>query len=389
MRTAPSFWPDKQPNRPSCYVHIPFCLSRCSYCAFSSSLYDRETADAYLDALELEMRARPCFSRGHPPASVYLGGGTPSVLSSTQLDYLLAMLPEMAPGSEFTCELNPDSVDSEKLSLLRERGVNRLSFGVQTFDAAGLALLERRHDAAAARRAVGLAAEMGFPFLSLDLIHAWPGQTPSMFARDLRQAIDLGVTHLSCYSLSIESGTGLGKRIAAGSVTVEEKEGREFWDLAEAILGKSGFEHYETSNFAKPGRACRHNVEIWKGGEYAGYGASAHSHWRGRRFANAGDIHAYLDSLFQGGSAEVFSEQLPPEEKARECAVFWLRLFAGINAEEFAVRTGFRFRDLYAGVLPELVEKGYVSIDSGQAGERFRVPPEYQPVLDSILAELL
>jgi oxygen-independent coproporphyrinogen-3 oxidase len=223
----------------------------------------------------------------------------------------------------------------------------------------------------------------------LDLIHSWPGQTPAMFGRDLRHALELGITHLSCYALSIEPGTILARKMAIGNETGDEREGREFWDIAETILGESGFAHYETSNFANPGCRCRHNVEIWKGGEYAGYGVSAHSHWLGRRFANTGDIHAYLESLFRGESAEIFSERLLSEKKARECAVFWMRLFEGIDAEEFADRTGFRFRELYADVLPELLEKGYIETDSGQAGEIFRVPPEYQPVLDSILVELL
>ncbi|MDR1536275.1 MAG: radical SAM family heme chaperone HemW [Planctomycetota bacterium] len=377
-----------RPSRPGLYVHIPFCRSRCPYCSFVSGDYEENLADAYLEALGTELGRRRVFSGGKEPESVYIGGGTPSALSARQWKRLLEVVPGPAPGGEFTCELNPDSADREKLAILRDNGVNRCSFGVQTFDPAGLSLLGRRHGASLARRALETAAGLGFESLSLDLIHAWPGQTPAAYARDLSLAAGLGVNHLSCYGLSLEPGTVLAARLEeAGWEKPGEEEELAFWRLGEDFLAERGFEHYETSNFARPGFACRHNLEIWKGGEYLGIGAAAHSHLAGRRFANSGEVRTYLAVLAGGRLPEAFSETLAPREKARECAVFWLRLSAGVDLEEFRARTGFDFLSLYAGELPDLLERGCLVLDP--AGKNIRVPPRLQPVLDAILPELV
>ncbi|MDR1519670.1 MAG: radical SAM family heme chaperone HemW [Planctomycetota bacterium] len=373
---------------PSLYVHIPFCRSRCNYCAFASGIYRPGLADAYLDALAGELARRNIFSPSAPPDSIYLGGGTPSALSIRQLERLLSLLPEMPREHEFTCEINPDSADPEKLRLLRERGANRCSLGVQTFDPSGLAWLGRRHGAAAARRAAELATEGGFPSVSLDLLHAWPGQELSAYLKDLREAVGLGIGHLSCYHLSLEPGTRLAEVPPAQKLAEKsEEESLAFWREGEALLRESGFVHYETSNFARPGRECRHNAAIWKGGEYLGLGAAAHSHLAGRRMANVAGTAAYIERLAKGDDPVDFSERLPPLAKARECAVFWLRLFDGVDLGEFLGRTGFDFRQLYAGVLPGMLEKGYLRFDP--AGGKIRVPADYQPVLDAILPDLL
>lgn len=372
---------------PGLYVHIPFCRSRCPYCAFASGIYDTDLADKYLAAITRELSLRGTF-RNDTPSSLFIGGGTPSCLGPKQLEKLLYILQFSTPVSEATCELNPDSTDADKLRLLLNGGVNRCSFGVQTFSEKGLRLLGRRHDGASARRAVELALKLGFPEVSLDLITAWPGQNERELLEDLQQAADLGVTHLSCYQLAMEEGSVFRRQLLGNKL--EEKdddETRRFWDLTESRLVQLGFWHYETSNYCRPGHACRHNVAIWKGGEYLGVGAAAHSHLGGRRFANVINTREYIATIEEGRLPEAFSETLDPEAKARESAVFWLRLFEGIDLAEFRERTGFNFQELYAEVLPGLVERGLLVL--ADAGGRIRVAKEHQPILDAILVELV
>lgn len=374
-------------NGISLYIHIPFCLSRCNYCTFVSGGYDATLADAYIASIAKELQQRTVFSRQRPH-SLFIGGGTPSCLSLRQLEYLFSFLPMPESGGEATCELNPDSVDGEKLRLLRQCGITRCSFGVQTFSERGLHLLGRRHDAATALRAVNMALETGFTSVSLDLIMGWPGQEVAELEADLRRAAALGVRHLSCYNLLLEPGSALATIMQEqGLAEKDEEEGRLFWDTAETVLAESGLQHYETSNYAKPGWQCRHNVHIWQGGEYLGLGAAAHSFLNGRRSANNGDREGYIAAIREGKSAEVFSETLRPEERARECAVFWLRLFEGVELAVFRKRTGWDFMELYAETAPGLLERGFLALDA--KGERVFVPREWHPVLDALLPELV
>ena len=375
-------------NQPGLYVHIPFCLSRCGYCAFVSSLYSSELADAYLTILDREMRFRHDVFASSQPSTLFIGGGTPSCLSSSQLQTLLAMLPFPKEGGEATCELNPDSVDQNKLELLRKYGVNRCSFGVQTFSEQGLRLLGRRHDAATAIGRIGEAKKIGFSSLSLDLINGWPGQTPEEWKEDLRKTVDLGVQHISCYTLILEEGS---KSFAAlSALTLEDDSGeraRDFWEMTHDILAAAGFVQYETSNFALPGYACQHNVHTWQGKEYLGVGVAAHSYLGGRRFANTDLVDAYLACNFITNACEIYSERLEPEARAKECAVFWLRLFEGIDAVEFKERTGFDFFALYRNELPGLLQQGILECDKNKT--RIRISERYQPILDSVLVDLV
>ncbi len=370
---------------PGLYVHIPFCRSRCSYCAFVSGEYRSERADAYIAALKNELALRIGCLRGGMPGTLFIGGGTPSCLDYSQFERLFSFLP-MPENGEATCELNPDSTDMRKLALLREAGINRVSFGVQTFSPGGLSLLGRRHDAETARKRIVEAVQAGFFSVNIDFITAWPGQSLECLRRDLLEAVNLGVTHISCYNLMIEEESGfhrvMGER---GLVRKDEDEVRVFWDETVSVLERHGFEQYEISNFARPGYCCRHNVDTWKGKEYLGIGVSAHSHIRGERFANTSNIERYIALLGNGELAESFSERLGGEEKARECAVFWFRMMDGIDSREFLERTGVDLFSLYARELPSLVERGIVVIE----GPVVRIRREYHPVLDSILIDLV
>ncbi len=373
------------PEIPSLYVHIPFCLSRCSYCAFTSSVLDPHRADLYLEALESEWHRRAACFGIHSPTTLFIGGGTPSCLSLVQLDRLFSFLP-MPDNGEATCELNPDSTTLEKLDLLRSAGINRCSFGVQTFSPQGLRLLGRRHDADTAHNIVKNTCKSGFFSVNVDLITAWPGQSESVLRSDLARAVDLGVTHISCYNLMVEENSQFSAVMKmAGLEEKPDDEVRRFWDITIDYLASQGFEHYETSNFAKPGSRCQHNVDIWKGKQYCGLGAAAHSHLHGRRFANTSDIAQYIAFSAAGKNTEVFSEQLEGEAKARECAVFWLRLVEGVDTDEFNQRTGYDFFSLYKDELPRLFDSGILEKENSMV----RIAKQYHPVLDAVLVDLI
>ncbi len=365
------------------YVHIPFCRSRCGYCTFVSGIYDEGAAESYLTALAGEWEERGDFV----PETLFIGGGTPSVLTPRQLTRLFAFLPH--PTGEATCEVNPDSATAEKLQLMRDWGINRLSFGVQTFANPGLHLLGRRHDAAASREAVTRAVALGFPAVNVDLLYGWPGQSKRALLRDLETSLALGVRHLSCYALILDETAPAYEyyRTLLGGDETAEEVGAEFWEFIDRELEDRGFEHYETSNFAKAGYCCRHNVNTWEGGEYLGIGVGAHSHRGGARFANITDLPAYVLAGGRGQEIRAFTERLPPEKKARETAAFWLRLFRGIDLARFQEQSGFAFTELYQRELPNLLQEGF--LEYAEAGRRIRVPRRRQIILDSILAELI
>lgn len=374
---------------PGVYVHIPFCLSRCAYCGFASGIYNPALADRYLDALAAEITTRgdALHLSKQSPSSLFIGGGTPSCLSLSQLRRLMEMLPAWQSDAEATVELNPDSVDADKLAVLRESGINRCSFGVQTFNSFGLSLLERRHTAEQAERAVRLAREEGFEQINIDLIAGWPGQTRESLIDDCRRAVELGTTHLSCYMLIPDENTGFSGKVAARGLQFQsDGEARETWDTVEAALS-GAFRHYEVSNYAKAGCECRHNVATWKGGEYYGFGAAAHSHIGGSRYANCDSAEEYCRRVLAGESPVAFSETLPPPEKARETAVMWLRLTEGIDAAEYAERTGFTLEEVYAEFLPSLIERGMLQWNDTKT--TLQVTGEWYPLLDAVLVELV
>ncbi|MCC8164769.1 MAG: radical SAM family heme chaperone HemW [Planctomycetes bacterium] len=370
---------------PGLYVHVPFCQSRCGYCTFASEVYSPEIADRYLTALLQEISAKAIST----PSTVFIGGGTPSVLTPGQMERLLTALPRPAGGGEFTCEVNPETASREKLAILQSHGVNRLSFGVQTFSPEGLRLLGRAHDSRTVIAAVELALAMDFPSVSLDLIHGWPGQDTTSLLRDLRQAVSLSVTHLSTYSLILDESAPRCEyfRGLLGGEEIDSERVAEFFQTSHHFLADHGYTHYETSNYARPGYICRHNWNIWRGGEYWGVGLSAHSHINGRRFGATTDMETYLHNAATPDRVEVFSERLDPERKARETAVFWLRLYDGIELQRFTEQTGFDFFTLYSSEAPDLGAKGWLEISPD--GSHVRVPPQYQPVLDTILVDLV
>jgi oxygen-independent coproporphyrinogen-3 oxidase len=267
------------------YFHIPFCRSRCIYCDFFSSTSLKEK-ELYVDSICRELQDRKTYLQGHPVRTVYFGGGTPSQLSATDFEKIFQTIylcyPEVrdkGAAIEVTLEANPDDINPAYVNELRQFSFNRISLGVQSFDEKELRFLQRRHSAQSAVNAVKCLQENGFDNINIDLIYGLPGQTPSVWQDNLAKAVALDIQHISAYHLTYEEETPLFKRWKQGLVQpVEEEISVCFFDILVQSLADSGFEHYEISNFAKPGYRSRHNAAYWDGSYYLGIGASAHSY---------------------------------------------------------------------------------------------------------------
>lgn len=372
-------------NIKNLYVHIPFCQRRCYYCDFASSEYKSEVADSYLEALGVEFTRR---AYGMCPETIYIGGGTPTCLPYEKLEQLLDILDllEQRDLKEFTVEANPGTLSMEKLLLLRDAGVTRVSLGVQTFNQRGLDTLGRFHSAKDARFAVALLHEAGFDNISVDLIFAWPDQRIAEWREDLEKVLRLDVPHVSCYGLTYPEGTTLHQMLQEGRVErAHEDREREMFDLMDEVLASGGLRRYEISNFARPGHESMHNVNYWMGGTYTGLGAGAHSYEGSTRFGNCGSVTSYIGRMNSAGTALDSVDELPPEARARECAVIWLRMIDGINREAFRERTGRELDELLGPNLAKLIEGGWLEWNSSN----LRLTNRALPVADAVLADIV
>jgi len=364
------------------YVHLPFCTSKCGYCDFYSLPTRPEMIESLVSAVCREIAAR---DPRRPVATIFVGGGTPTVLPADALRTILQAIPggeaiARAPHAlrseecrqsclEFTVEANPSSADELKLELLRECGVNRVSFGAQSFQRDELSVLERLHDPAHIAEAVSLARQAGFDNVNLDLIFGIPGQTMERWTENLHRAIDLAPEHLSCYSLMYEEGTALTKRRRLNLLTpCDEELEADMYERAIDVLAAAGYEHYEVSNFARPGRRCRHNMVYWRNAEYVGIGPSAVSYIDGLRTKNVPDVRRYIDGVLSGAAVVVESERLEPAARARETAVQMLRLIDGIDLADFQRRTGFVATSMFADQIARLEAWGHVTVTPDRIG---------------------
>jgi oxygen-independent coproporphyrinogen-3 oxidase len=288
------------------YIHIPFCPQHCPYCAFAVLTGHGHVYDRYVDAVCAEMRQWQHLASRGPLTTVYVGGGTPSMLEAGQLRRLLDTAETtlgIAPEAEITLETNPSTVESDKFARLRQGGYNRLSLGVQSFTDAGLKALGRLHTAAEAEAAVHTARRAGFTNINLDFIFSIPGEPRSHWCHSVHQAIALRPEHISTYSLTIEEGTRFAQRYHQGRLhPVSEEDDAWAYAWVMDTLGAAGYEHYEVSNFAQPGYRSQHNWGYWFGATYVGVGLSAHSYVDGQRRWNTRDIHAYMAALAAGRS---------------------------------------------------------------------------------------
>jgi oxygen-independent coproporphyrinogen-3 oxidase len=328
----------------SLYIHIPFCVKKCLYCGFYSTPYSQEHADEFLSALRREaVLYRDAFS-GRVFDTIYIGGGTPTALSLDQISGLLDIISEhfhISNDREFTVEANPNTVSEQKLKLLLDSGVNRLSLGVQSFSDTLLRTLGRLHTAEEAVVAVKCAKQAGFQNIGIDLIYGIPGQTKSLWRESLERAIELGPKHISAYSLSLDEGTWFTQEVEAGRLSLPDEETvAEMYEHLVSDLARAGYHRYEISNFSLPAFECRHNVNYWKRGEYLGLGPGAWSFVSGKRYANVSDVREYGRRLAAGSSAVEYEEMVRPEQAAAEAVMLGLRTEAGIDMRRFAQEHG-------------------------------------------------
>jgi len=318
------------------YVHIPFCLTRCGYCDFNTYAGLDHLAGGYVDTLVKEAELWAPEWGGVEFVSLFFGGGTPTMLPALRFVKLLDELRgafSLEPGAEITSEANPDTVDEAYLSALLDEGVTRLSMGVQSFEHRVLAALERIHSPESAVRAYGAARAVGFGNVNLDLIYGAHGETLDSWRQTLQRAIELQPEHLSCYALTIEAATPLGRKVAAGLVPQPDPELQaDMYEFACEALENAGYEHYEVSNWARPGYRCLHNMGYWEGRPYLGLGAGAHSCRDGMRWWNFRPPQQYIASVAEGRRPVGGEEWLTEDEQRLERLLLGLRVADGIPA---------------------------------------------------------
>lgn len=340
------------------YIHIPFCVRKCLYCDFPSVPFDRLLSERYVTALTGEIRLRA--KEGGPLETVYIGGGTPTVLEAGQMVKVFDALREsfaFTPGAEVTVEANPCTVDAGKIDSLLSLGVNRISLGVQSFSDRELRTLGRAHSASDAEKAMGLLRGRNF---SVDLIYGIPGQDLGAWGQSVSRAIEAAPAHVSAYELTPEKGTPLYAALEKGELSLPGEDAAiEMFLLARERLEAAGYGHYEISNYALSGRQCRHNLNYWRRGKYLGLGAGAHSFDGQRRTRNTGDVAAYIDALSRGRPPVEETTVLAAEDALKELVFLGLRQTRGISARGPSGA-------LIAEASRELVEEGLMEAGGGR-----------------------
>ena len=346
------------------YIHIPFCRSKCIYCDFASYPNSEDRIEPYLAVLKGELAEWKDRLREHEVTSIFIGGGTPSILSGYQIEDLLREVRRTVcvhPEAEITMEANPGTVDLRKLQLCRRAGVNRISFGAQSMNDGLLKKLGRIHTAADIRDAVSMAREAGFGNISLDLMYALPEQTAELWRETLDQAIALKPEHISAYSLIVEEGTPMYDLAEAGRVSLPEDESVvKMQQIAIERLAGAGYHRYEISNYAKAGRECRHNIVYWQRGEYLGVGCAAHSLMNGERFENPRSLNEYL-----AGGRQCDKMALTREDEMEETLMLATRMTQGMNLDCYRQRFGMDFVSGHMRVIRRLQSLGLIEIEDG------------------------
>lgn len=372
----------------SVYIHIPFCLSKCRYCGFNSTPAPSiEQVERYCRALQQEIRISKFEFRNL--TTVYFGGGTPTVLDPKNISGIISALREKSgirEEAEVTIEANPETVDPTKLRSLWDMGFNRLSLGVQSFDDGTLKFLGRVHDCKKALQAFEQARRAGFNNVGIDLIYGVPEQGLGQWRSELEKAAELDPEHISAYSLTYEPGTEFTAWRDSGRIMpCQEELEAEMFLTAIDILDKAGYQHYEVSNFAKPGYRSRHNLNYWKCGDYLGLGAGAHSHQGGRRWANVVPYAEYSEMIEKGGKAIAFEETLTREQRLFEAIFLGLRMVEGIGIKEFNGRWGLSPLDYKPEAWNKLLCEGMATL----TGTNLRLSARGMLLADGILSELV
>ena len=346
----------------SAYVHIPFCTQICYYCDFSKVFIKNQPVDSYLEHLIEEYDSYDIKKL----RTLYIGGGTPTALSAPQLAFLLEKLTDKLDLSyleELTIEANPGDLDQEKIAVLKDSPVNRVSLGVQTFNDRMLKQIGRSHSEKDIYENIANLKKAGFDNISIDLIYALPKQTMEDVKTNVAKAIALDIPHMSLYSLILENHTVFMNRMRRGKLPLPKEDlEAEMFDYIIAELEKAGFEHYEISNFSKPGFESRHNLMYWDNAEYYGIGAGASGYVDGVRYKNHGPIRHYLQAV-EAGNPRVQEEVLTLNEKMEEEMFLGLRKKSGVSKKRFEEKFGLSFEDQYGAVVSELTEQGLLVPD--------------------------
>ena len=346
----------------SAYVHIPFCTQICYYCDFSKVFIKNQPVDSYLEHLIEEYDSYDIKKL----RTLYIGGGTPTALSAPQLAFLLEKLTDKLDLSyleELTIEANPGDLDQEKIAVLKDSPVNRVSLGVQTFNDRMLKQIGRSHLEKDIYENIANLKKAGFDNISIDLIYALPKQTMEDVKINVAKAIALDIPHMSLYSLILENHTVFMNRMRRGKLPLPKEDlEAEMFDYIISELEKAGFNHYEISNFSKPGFESRHNLMYWDNAEYYGIGAGASGYVNGVRYKNHGPIRHYLQAV-EAGNARVQEEVLTLHEKMEEEMFLGLRKKSGVSKKRFEEKFGLSFEDQYGAVVSELTEQGLLVPD--------------------------
>jgi len=369
----------------SLYLHIPFCLSKCPYCDFASIPYDGNLVNNYLSALLSEIKS---FS-GRKVDTLYLGGGTPTVLKLEQLDKIIRAVKGhyiLTPNCEMTIEANPNTLDQSKSKALRRMGFNRISLGIQSFNDRELKVLGRIHNAAQAIQSFDMLKAGGFENIGLDLIFGIPSQTIKSWKSSLEKAAGLFPQHISTYSLTLEAGTKFYQMRKQGKLRLPSDEKvRQMYLCSIDYLSSRGHRQYEISNFCLPGFESQHNLKYWNHKEYLGFGASAHSFCKNKRWGNTRGVKEYIESMKEKGKAIEFEEDLSKEQLITEAIFLGLRKNDGINLKRFYKDFRVKLENTKEEKINHLMKMGFLL----KRGNSLRLTKKALPVADSIIVSLL
>ncbi|MCI6887042.1 MAG: radical SAM family heme chaperone HemW [Lachnospiraceae bacterium] len=347
------------------YIHIPFCARKCAYCDFLSFAAPERSYREYVEKLIEEMYGQSTAYRDYAVTSIFVGGGTPSVLPPELVEALFVAVYDcfaVSADAEITIEANPGTLTMEKLETYLNCGINRLSLGLQSADGEELRTLGRIHSYDDFLKSYQRARQAGFTNINVDLMSALPGQTMQSWKNTLRKVMMLKPEHISAYSLIIEAGTPFYERYHENPEAFPDEEtDREMYHLTKELMAAQGYERYEISNYARPGYECRHNIGYWTGAEYLGLGLGASSYTHGFRYHNVTDLEEYLSlDLRESGAAAREIQELTPEEKMEEFMFLGLRLTKGVSGSEFLERFGKNMWNVYGEVFEKLSRQGLI-----------------------------
>ena len=366
----------------SVYIHIPFCKTKCAYCGFYSKSPQEYDVGKVLAAEIAELRN---CSFQKPANTLYIGGGSPASIGTQMLcDFLSKVIHLTGEAEEFTVEINPADADENLLTSLKSFGVNRISIGIQSFVQKELDFLGRRYSVERIDQIINEAKHAGFANISIDLIFAIPGSTLRSWQQNLKKTIETDVTHISAYSLTYEKNTPLEKTKSAGKIkTVTEELDRKMYETAIKSLADAGFEHYEISNFAKPGFECKHNLTYWKNDFYIGIGPAASSYIPDWRTENISDIAGYIEGIENNKNIIAEQIKISPVEKASQAAVLGLRLIKGINLTEYKQNTGYDIFELFRDSIEKNLKLNLLQLKN----DNLNLTADALPIADSVLCD--